>query len=171
VPGVTWRPSTRAAVVLAVVILLAGCAQSGGIQQSHAPATLKPVSTHRAGTVPELRHVTGRGAREAEFEGLLHRTFGAHSVCVTSHTGGHPLRFVSGSCSPLASHAPYFFTFASTRHTTFRLSTLQPRNFGNNSEVILVRGHTVRCESRGPSRYLVDLAGTASFTLACQRPL
>ncbi|MDP9226758.1 MAG: hypothetical protein M3P18_23535 [Actinomycetota bacterium] len=116
------------------------------------------------GTTDPPAGLASGGRARWSFEALLHDTFGQRMVCVR----GTSLNFVAGDCAPLATWEPYFYEFATTHHSAFRLSMKHfPRSyFGNYPEPIEVNGHLVACDHAETS-FLVRFADAVGLSHGC----
>jgi hypothetical protein len=153
------RGLAAAALGLAAVMTTAACGGSSAPARGPASPTPSPSASPEA--------LSARGQRALALEGLLRKTFKSSSVCtVAAHR--QTLDFVAGSCAPLATYNPYFFTFTNRPATTYRLTQHRPGDLGNYSRPVRLGGKYVLCAN---GRYLVELADAASFTLECVRPL
>ena len=86
---------------------------------------------------------------------------------VSDHGSVH---FVSGSCAPLSSYDPFFYTFKGSIAEHLILINQGPASgsLGNYPVPIRVGARFVKCDA---TRYLARLSDAASFTLACVTPM
>jgi hypothetical protein len=145
-----WSAKRVAAVVLLGAVLLAVVGAA--------------VVAARPSARVEDRTLTARGSALWEFEALLRDTYRAGRVCVRDG------RFVGGSCTPLATHSPYFFTFARARNSRFHLTNQRAGRFGVKADLVSVRGRAVACDA-SERRFLIRYFTAASFSLDCVPPL
>ena len=110
--------------------------------------------------------LSNRGRALWNFEALLHDKFGNRLVC----TRNGSLNFVAGSCSPLATWSPYFYVFATARHSAFHTIARKPRgSFGNYPVLVRVVGEFVACGPRSRT-FLIEYSDAAAFTVDCIAP-
>jgi len=114
-------------------------------------------------------HLSSMGRDLWNLEGLLHRTFDNRSV---SSEGRDFDCAGDTDCAPHARYSPFAYTFVSHTSTAFHLmpSTFRPGKLGNFPEPILIRGRVIACDQQ-ETKFLIHIAGTATYTIGCARPL